>query len=93
VAVAAVADIAPDGACRQLSIAIGAAVETPQRVPAGEALARGQVLTDELFTAVAEEYARSLDPLADSRGSAWYRREMIRVFVRRALEEIRDGDR
>jgi carbon-monoxide dehydrogenase medium subunit len=93
VAVAAVADFEPDEKCRQLSIAVGAAVETPQRVAAAEALARGQVLTDDLLAAVAEEYARSLDQLSDSRGSAWYRREMIRVFVRRALEEIRDGSR
>jgi CO/xanthine dehydrogenase FAD-binding subunit len=31
--------------------------------------------------------------LADVRGSAWYRKEMIRVFVKRALQEVRHGDR
>ena len=91
VAVAAVADLDTDGRCKQLAVAVGAAVETPQRVSGAEALARGQTLTDELIAAVADEIGRSIDPLTDSRGSAWYRREMTRVFVRRALQEVRDG--
>ena len=48
---------------------------------------------DELIAAIAEEYARALDPLTDVRGSAWYRREMICVFVGRVLKEVRDGNR
>jgi carbon-monoxide dehydrogenase medium subunit len=93
VAVGAVADFDRDGRCKELRIAIGAAVETPQRVREAEAMAHGSPLTDELTAAIAEEYARRLDPLSDVRGSAWYRREMIRVFVKRALEEVRQDDR
>ena len=92
VAVGAVADFDDAGKCLDLRIAVGAAVETPQRVREAEALARGSILTDELVAAIAEEYSLNLDPLTDVRGSAWYRREMIRVFVKRALEEVR-GDR
>jgi len=93
VAVGAVADIDVDGKCKDLRIAVGAAVETPQRVHSTEVMAGGQALTDELVAAIAEEYAQTLDPLSDVRGSAWYRREMIRVFVKRVLEEVRDSDR
>jgi len=93
VAVGALADFDLDGKCKDLRIAVGAAVETPQRVTEAEALARGSILTDELVATIAEEYARALDPLSDVRGSAWYRREMIRVFVKRALQEVRDGHR
>jgi len=93
VAVGALADFSSDGQCKDLRIAVGAAVESPQRVTEAEALAHGQTLTDELVAAIANEYARTLDPLSDVRGSAWYRREMIGVFVRRALEEVRDGHR
>lgn len=92
-AVGAVADFDADGICRDLRIAIGAAVETPQRVDRADAMARGEPLTNELIAAIAEEYAQALDPLTDVRGSAWYRREMIRVFVGRALKEVRDDDR
>jgi len=92
VAVGAVADFDDDGKCSDVRIAVGAAVETPQRVTEAEATAHGSNLTDELVAAIAEEYSLKLDPLTDVRGSAWYRKEMIRVFVKRALEEVR-GDR
>jgi len=92
VAVGAVADFDNDGKCSDLRIAIGAAVETPQRVTEAEAMAYGSTLTDELIADIANEYSLNLDPLTDVRGSAWYRKEMIRVFVKRALEEVR-GDR
>jgi len=93
VAVGVVADFDSNGKCKDLRIAIGAAVETPQRIAEAEAMAHGQTLTDELVAAIAEEYARGLDPLSDVRASAWYRREMIRVFVKRALLEVRDDRR
>lgn len=93
VAVGAVGDFDSNAKCTDLRIAVGAAVETPQRVSEAEAMARGQAMTDELITAIAEEYAQRLDPLSDLRGSAWYRKEMIRVFVKRALQEVRDGNR
>ncbi len=93
VAVGAVADFDADDKCRDLRVAVGAAVETPQRVREAEGMALGHTLTDELVAAIAEEYARTLDPLTDVRGSAWYRREMIRVFVKRALEEVRNDHR
>lgn len=90
VAVGAIADFDSNKKCLDLKIAVGAAVETPQRVKDAEAMAHGSFLTDELVAAIAEEYARTLDPLTDVRGSAWYRKEMIRVFVKRALQEVRD---
>ncbi len=93
VAVGVIADFNPDRTCRDLRIVVGAAVETPQRVAEAEAWARGQPLTDDLIAAIAEEYVRALDPLTDARGSAWYRREMIREFVKRATREVRDGHR
>jgi carbon-monoxide dehydrogenase medium subunit len=93
VAVGAVADFESNGTCLNLRIAVGAAVETPQRVRDAEAMAHGHALTDELVAAIAEEYSLRLDPLTDVRGSAWYRKEMIRVFVKRALQEVRDGNR
>ena len=93
VAVGAVADFDAGGRCSYVRVAVGAATETPQRVREAEALAQGQTLTDELIAEIADGYARALDPLSDVRGSAWYRREMIRVFVSRALQEVRDGNR
>jgi carbon-monoxide dehydrogenase medium subunit len=58
-----------------------------------EGLARGQALTDELIGEIAEGYAYSIDTLEDIRGSAWYRTQMIRTHVHRALEKVRNGHR
>jgi carbon-monoxide dehydrogenase medium subunit len=78
-----------DGRCRALRLVISAAEATPRELPAAEALAAGQPLTDALIQEVAERYAAEIEPLDDLRGSAWYRTEMIRVFSRRALEAAR----
>jgi carbon-monoxide dehydrogenase medium subunit len=92
VAVSAVAEIDQE-TCRDLRVAIGAASEIPVRLPQVEAQAKDQLLTAELVRQIADEYAAHIETLDDLRGSAWYRRKMIRVHVRRALEEIRNGHR
>jgi carbon-monoxide dehydrogenase medium subunit len=79
--------------CSDLRIAVGAACETPRRLPEVERLARGQVLSDELIAEIAEGYAAHIETLDDLRGSAWYRTQMIRVYVARVLQEVRHGDR
>jgi carbon-monoxide dehydrogenase medium subunit len=78
-----IAVVEPEGGLR---VAVGAVAETPQRFPEVEALARGRQLDQQLMREVADSYAEKIDPLADMRGSAWYRTEMIRVWVRRAIE-------
>jgi carbon-monoxide dehydrogenase medium subunit len=90
--VAAVANF-DDGRCSDLRVAIGAACEVPRRLPTVEAMAIDQMLSDELIAEVAEGYANEIETLDDLRGSTWYRSQMIRVHVRRALEELRDGGR
>jgi carbon-monoxide dehydrogenase medium subunit len=86
VGVAAVVHLAEDSrTCDDLRVAVGAACEKPQRLPHAEALGRGQLLTREVAAAVADAYADHIETLSDLRGSAWYRTEMIRVWVRRAI--------
>jgi aerobic carbon-monoxide dehydrogenase medium subunit len=82
-----VAIIDPDG---ELRVAVGAVAETPQRFPDVEALARGHQLDDGVIRQIADGYAERIEPLSDMRGSAWYRTEMIRVWVRRAIQHARD---
>jgi aerobic carbon-monoxide dehydrogenase medium subunit len=89
--VAAVRMSADGKTCDDLRVAVGAAAEVPQRFPEVEATARGTDLGEEVARAVADGYAQRIDTLADMRGSAWYRTEMIRVWVRRAIERACDG--
>jgi CO/xanthine dehydrogenase FAD-binding subunit len=86
VGVAALVGLAADGTCADLRVAVGAAAETPQRFPDVEASAVGKRLADDVVNAVADAYAGQIDTLDDMRGSAWYRTEMVRVWVRRAIE-------
>jgi aerobic carbon-monoxide dehydrogenase medium subunit len=93
VGVFAAVRLASDGhTCEDLRVAVGAASEVPSRFRSVEALAHGRALTDEVARAVADGYAERIDPLADMRGSAWYRTEMVRVWVRRAIQRARDAD-
>jgi aerobic carbon-monoxide dehydrogenase medium subunit len=79
------------GICRELRVAVGAVSETPMRFSDLEALAVGQQLDQDLIRSVADGYAERIDTLSDMRGSAWYRSEMVRVWVRRAVALARDG--
>ena len=93
IGVAAVVELMADGRCQDLRVAVGAVAAIPQQVEAGESLARGQHLTDELVAEIAETYSANIEPLDDLRGSKWYRKQMIRVFVRRAIETaLSDSD-
>ncbi len=86
VGVAAILRSDDDGAIADLRVSVGAAAETPQRFGDIEAEAVGQRLDDDVVRHVADGYADRIETLDDMRGSAWYRTEMIRVWVRRAIE-------
>ncbi len=88
VGVAATLRLDPAGACEDLRVVVGAVAGTPQRLPEAEALARGKRPTAELFQQIGDAYAQAIDPIDDVRGSAWYRRRMVRVLVARALNEL-----
>lgn len=86
VGVAAIVGLAADGSFNDLRVAVGAAAETPQRFPDLEREAIGQAPDDALHRRIADGYAERIEPLDDMRGSAWYRTEMVKVWVRRAIE-------
>jgi aerobic carbon-monoxide dehydrogenase medium subunit len=73
-----------------LKVVVGAVADRPQYFPELCALARGEVITDELATEMGRRYSEEIEPLSDFRGSERYRKRVIAVEVRRALEEIRD---
>jgi carbon-monoxide dehydrogenase medium subunit len=90
VGVAASARFAGDdpAVVESLRVVIGAAAGAPRRVPEAEALATDKRLTPELIERIAATYAAAIDPIDDLRGSAWYRRQMIGTFTRRALRAL-----
>jgi carbon-monoxide dehydrogenase medium subunit len=68
-------------------VAVSAATERPVRVTPTEAILTSASPTPERFAMAAETAADGAETLADIRGSAAYKREMIRVYVRRALTQ------
>ena len=88
VGVIAAVRLAGDGrTAEEVRVAVGAAAETPQRFEDLDQSLVGTELEDAAVRAVADEYAERMDMLDDMRGSAWYRGQMVRVWVRRAIED------
>jgi carbon-monoxide dehydrogenase medium subunit len=68
-------------------IAVGGATDHPTRMTSAEAIVSGPP-TAAMFAAAADSAAEELEPIGDLRGSGPYKREMVRVHVRRALERV-----
>lgn len=77
---------APGGTIKEARIAMGAVGPTPLRAPSAEKILLGQRPSPALLEEAAEAASKDARPIDDFRGSADYRREMIRVLTRRSIE-------
>jgi carbon-monoxide dehydrogenase medium subunit len=66
-------------------ITLGAVAPTPLRSKGAEKILTGKRVTEDLIEEAGECAARECRPITDIRGSEEYRREMVRVFTKRAL--------
>jgi len=67
-------------------IAVGGATDHPTRMTTAEEAIIGNEPDAKKFAAAGDAAAAEVEPLGDLRGSGPYKREMVRVHVRRALE-------
>ncbi|MSP37133.1 MAG: xanthine dehydrogenase family protein subunit M [Deltaproteobacteria bacterium] len=79
-----------NGLCKELRLAVGAVSAKPSRIGA-EALANGKALTPDLIATIAAEAARAVDPIDDVRGPADYKRHLVGVLTRRAIQALANG--
>jgi len=91
VGVAALIVLDEAGRCREARIGLGGVAPTPIRAGLAETALEGEAMSDAAVRAAAETAAQEAQPLSDLMGSADYRREMIRVWLRRLLVKLRDG--
>jgi CO/xanthine dehydrogenase FAD-binding subunit len=71
-------------------IAMGVVAPRPIRAKKAEAALKGKVLSEKLVAEVAEIAESEASPRDSIRGEAWYRSEMIKVLVRRAIMKAID---
>jgi carbon-monoxide dehydrogenase medium subunit len=74
----------------EVRIAIGASVPVPTRARRAEHFLEGKKITREVVEEAANIAAADVEPVSDFRGSADYRRDMIRTVVRRTLATVFD---
>lgn len=79
-----------DPAKREASIVVSAATDRPTRLSMVESLLRGKEITENLLSQAAEA-ARSIDIEGDLHGSAAYKKHLIGVYLKRAVNEARNA--
>ena len=78
------------GICHELRLSVGAVSAKPLRIAAAE-LATGKALSAELIATIAAAAASTIDPIDDVRGPADYKRHLVGVLTRRALQTLANG--
>jgi len=85
--VAVTMEVDSAGFCREARVALTAVNPAPRLLTQAAACLTGQRYSSELVARVAHEAIRTGKPLETSASTPVYRREMLRVFTRHALEE------
>jgi len=82
-----------DGVIEDVRIALGSVGPTPFRATDAEAVLRGEAVKDPVFAEAGERAAAACDPEDDVRGSAAYKREVIKVLLGRAVRQAASATR
>ena len=71
----------------EIKLALGAVAPTPMRAKNAEAVLRGKQSTIMHIQEAARVASEEAQPITDTRASAAYRKEMVRVFTEHAIQE------
>ncbi len=86
VAAAAIVEV-QDGKASRVTLAVAGANPLPMRLPAVEDQLKGKAFNTKILQAATDAVMAQADPPGDFRGSSEYRRAMIGLVARRALEK------
>ena len=84
---AAMAVTRDGGVLRDVRLALGAVAPVPLRARKTEAVLEGATLSDELVQRASETAANEVSPIDDVRATAWYRKHLVTIYVRRLLQD------
>jgi carbon-monoxide dehydrogenase medium subunit len=76
-----------DGTCEDVRLGLNSVAPTILRAKLAEGALRGKQINDSALREMGEIAATEVDPMDDNRGSADYKRELVKVLVRRAAQE------
>jgi carbon-monoxide dehydrogenase medium subunit len=76
-----------NGSCEDVRLALNSVAATIVRAKQAEAALRGRQITAAMLDEMGEIAATEVDPIDDNRGSSEYKRELVKVLVRRAAHE------
>jgi carbon-monoxide dehydrogenase medium subunit len=76
-----------NGRCQELRLALGGVAATPVLVTGLEFL-RDQPLDESALEKLLGIVDEQIAPFSDLRGSEWYKRQMVRVFVKKAVGQL-----
>lgn len=82
--------IRQDGRFQELRLALGGVAATPLLIE-GLDLVKDQSVDDSVMDKLLDVVDEQISPSSDLRGSEWYKRKMVRVFVKKAILQL--GDR
>lgn len=72
---------------RSAALVVGAATEKPIRLRSAEAILSSTQATEAVLRRAGDAAADEVDVIGDARGSAAYKRELLRVYVARAVSQ------
>ena len=83
-----VAGTLDEGVMTGVRVAIGAVAPVPLRATATEAVLERQSLGKDIIEKAVETVQQEITPIDDVRASAWYRKHLTGVYIRRALSHV-----
>jgi carbon-monoxide dehydrogenase medium subunit len=86
------AAIVTDGAAiKSVRVVVSAATEKAMRLPGTEKVLTGATVDDKLLARAGDAATEECETVSDIRGSAAYKRELLRVYVGRAVRQALNG--
>jgi CO/xanthine dehydrogenase FAD-binding subunit len=89
--VTVVLDMDKDGLCRKAKFVLGAISSAPVEVTAADEIFNGKKIDNNLIDQAAEEVFKAAHPVNNLSIDAEYRRKMVRVLTKRAIEKALSG--